>query len=76
MKPENSSLPAAVRNFDDAPESMLVDLHAAGIIASRSRVSLYRDARAGRIQLVKVGRSTRIRVGDLRRLIGAIKEAA
>jgi hypothetical protein len=72
MKTENSSLPAAVRNFDDAPNSMLVDLYAAGIIASRSRVSLYRDAKAGRLLMVKVGRSTKTTVGSLRKLIGAM----
>lgn len=70
VKTENS-LPAAVVNFDAAPDSMLVGLHAAGIIADRSRVSLYRDAKAGRLELVKVGRSTKTTVGSLRRLIGA-----
>ncbi|MCL4680590.1 MAG: transcriptional regulator [Rhodocyclaceae bacterium] len=70
MSKENS-LPLAVENFDQAPNSMLVDLHVAGIIASRSRVSLYRDAKAGRLELVKIGRSTKTTVGSLRRLICA-----
>ena len=57
-------------NFDQAPDSALVSLNDAGSIASRSRASLYRDNKAGRLPFVKVGGSTRIRVGDLRRLIG------
>ena len=56
--------------FAEWPADQLVTLHAAERLLSRSRVSLYRDARAGRIQFVKVGKSTRIRVGELRRIIG------
>lgn len=66
-----NAVPAAVLNFDSAPAQALIDIRAACIIACRSRASLYRDAAAGRLSFHKVGRSTRIRVGDLRRLIGA-----
>ena len=59
-----------LRQFDEAPDSMLLDLPTAGVIACRGRASLYRDFKAGRLTLVKVGNSTRIRVGELRRLIG------
>ncbi len=62
---------AALEQFDRAPDSALVSLATAGAIASRSRASLYRDNRAGRLPFVKVATSTRVRVGDLRKLIGA-----
>lgn len=61
----------AVQQFDAAPDSMLMDLPSAGVIACRSRASFYRDFASGRLTPVKVGNSTRIRVGDLRRLIQA-----
>lgn len=69
MKKRNTFDP--VRDFDNAPESMLLNFAAATTISTRSRSSLYRDAKAGKLQLVKVGNSTRIRVGELRRLIQA-----
>lgn len=60
-----------IRDFDNAPDSMLLDITTASKISSRSRSSLYRDAKTGRIRMIKVGSSTRIRVSDLRCLIGA-----
>jgi len=68
---DNKELPAAVLQFDQTPNCALVTLATACRIASRSRASFYRDASAGRIQFIKIGNSTRIRVGDLRKLIGA-----
>lgn len=62
---------AALEQFDHAPDSALVTLSTASTIASRSRCSLYRDNKAGRLPFVKVASSTRVRVGDLRKLIGA-----
>lgn len=67
---------AALEMFDHAPDSALASLTLAGIIANRSRASLYRDNKAGLLPFVKVGNSTRIRVGDLRRFIGIEREAA
>lgn len=61
----------AIEQFDSAPDSMLLDIPTAGVIACRARASFYRDFKAGRLTPVKVGNSTRIRVGDLRHLIGA-----
>ena len=61
----------AIRQFDAAPDSMLLDISTAGTIACRARASIYRDFKAGRLTPVKVGNSTRIKVGELRRLIGA-----
>jgi hypothetical protein len=58
-------------HFDDAPNSMLVDIGTAVVISHRSRASIYRHINAGELSAIKVGHSTRIRVGDLRRLIKA-----
>lgn len=66
----------AITQFDSAPDSMLLDIPTAGVIARRARASFYRDFKAGRLTMVKVGNSTRIKVGDLRRLIGASSAAA
>lgn len=59
------------RYLDDASDSMLVDIPYACAVASRSRASIYRHFKAGDLTPIKVGHSTRIRVGDLRKLIGA-----
>lgn len=68
---KSKSLSDAVKQFDEAPDSMLVDITTAGTISKRSRASIYRHFKAGELTPVKVGFSTRIRVGELRRLIGA-----
>ena len=60
-----------IESLDTLPASQLVTLAEAGFIARRSRASLYRDHHAGVLPFVKVGNSTRVRVGDLRKLIGA-----
>ena len=60
----------AISQFDKLPDSMLLDLNEASIIAKRGRASFYRDFKAGRLSAIKVGSSTRIRVGELRRFIG------
>ncbi|PKO84920.1 MAG: transcriptional regulator [Betaproteobacteria bacterium HGW-Betaproteobacteria-11] len=58
-------------NFDTAPASALVTIAQATALMSRSRASVYRHNKSGELPFVKLGKSTRIRVGDLRRLIGA-----
>ncbi|MBK7417417.1 MAG: helix-turn-helix domain-containing protein [Dechloromonas sp.] len=45
-------------------------------ISYRSRASIYRHFKSGELNPVKVGNSTRIKVGELRRLIGASTVAA
>lgn len=67
---KRQTTPAAVQQFDSAPDSALVSISDAGIIAGRSRASVYRHFKNGSLTLVKVGNSSRIRVGELRRLIG------
>jgi hypothetical protein len=64
------------RHFDQVADSMLVDISTACTITKRSRASIYRHFKSGDLNMVKVGNSTRIKVGDLRRLIGASTEAA
>ena len=61
----------AVEQFDTAPDAMLLDIPTACVIAGRSRASIYRHFKAGDLKVIKVGKSTRIKVGELRRLIGA-----
>jgi len=68
----NPKTEAAVQRFDTAPGSSLVDIPVAAIIAHRSRASIYRHFKSGELTPVKVGNSTRIRVSELRRLIGAV----
>lgn len=65
------STPSAVQQFDSLPDSALIDLGAGGAIAGRSRSSLYRHFKSGELTLIKIGHSTKIRVSELRRLIGA-----
>lgn len=62
-------LPQALTRFGDLNDECLVDLTTASKILNRSRASLYRDAKAGTLNLLKVGCSTRVSVGGLRRLI-------
>lgn len=64
------------RCFDQAPDSALVDIPVACAISHRSRASIYRHFKSGDLNPVKVGNSTRIKVGELRRLIGASAAAA
>lgn len=60
----------AVTHFDTLPPSALVDLNTASAITGRSRNSFYRHFRAGELTPVKIGTATRIRVGELRALMG------
>lgn len=66
-----TEVPVVARELDQLADSVLVSLNDATVIAHRSIASLYRDEKAGRLKFKKVGGSTRISVGDLRRLIGA-----
>jgi hypothetical protein len=64
--------PQTVEQFDRLADSVLLPLNDAGaVLGGRSRASLYRDAKAGRLTLRKVGRSTFVKAGDLRKLIDA-----
>lgn len=67
MKP---TLSKAVESFDSLPDSALLTLRDASQICQRSRASLYRDVKNGALNLLKVGCTTRVRAGELRRFIG------
>ena len=71
ITPASKQIPEVVSQFDRMPDQAVVDLNNASAISGRSRASIYRHFKAGELTLVKVGNSTRVRVGDLRRLIGA-----
>jgi len=57
------------KHFDSLPDSAAIALNDCVRIANRSRASLYRDEKAGKIELLKVGCSTKVRVSELRRYI-------
>lgn len=71
MTSKNSRLDV---DFDSAPDLMLVDIGTAGVLIDRSRASIYRHIAAGELTAVKVGHSTRLRLGELRKLTGAVRE--
>jgi hypothetical protein len=66
---KSESLSQAVINFDLLPDSANVGIKDASIVAGRAKPTLYRDAAKGLIQFIKIGHSTRIRVGELRRYL-------
>ena len=69
MKKQKSFDP--IRDFDSAPDSMLVSIETAGTVLNRSRASIYRHVQAGELSIIKVGCSSRLSVGNLRRLMHA-----
>lgn len=57
----------ALETFPFLPDEALVDIRAVCALRGRSRASTWRDVTAGRLpKPVKVGGSTRWRVGDVR----------
>ena len=63
-------LSPAVELFDRYPDAACLTINEAVSIAGRSRASIYRDHDAGLLPFVKLGKSTRFRVGDLRKYLG------
>lgn len=62
-------LSPAVALFDSYPDAACVSINDAVVISGRSRASIYRDHDAGRLPFVKFCKSTRIKVGDLRKYL-------
>ena len=57
----------ALETFPLLPDEALIDIRAVCALLGRSRASIWRDVAAGRLAApVKVGCSTRWRVGDVR----------
>lgn len=65
----SAKISVAVSQFDKFPASALVSLSTGGTLLDRSRASLYRDIKSGRLTLVKVGCSSRLKVSELRSLM-------
>ena len=64
-----ATLPHAVLHFDAMPDAACVTINEGVQISHRSRASLYRDHDAGLLPFAKLGKSTRIKVGDLRKYL-------
>ena len=60
----------ALETFPYLPDAALIDVRVVSALLGRSRASIWRDVGQGRIACpVKVGHSTRWRVGDVRGLL-------
>lgn len=70
-----ADLPAALKNFDDLPDSAFVRLPVVAGLHGISSATVWRYVRIGRLPApVKIGPNTTAwRVGELRRLQGAHK---
>lgn len=73
MQPQ-TTIPAALANFDSLPDSALVDVKVIAAILSRSPTSIWRDAREGKLPApVKAGPAcTRWRVGAIRQHLASL----
>ena len=67
----DKTLSPSVQQFDTLPATALININDTCAITGRSRASIYRHFNAGALTLVKIGSSSRIRVADVRNLIGA-----
>lgn len=63
----------AANSFDLLADTSLVTIQTASLVSSRSRNSIYRHFKAGDLTPIKIGHSTRIRVSELRVLMGVQK---
>ena len=68
--PKARPLPQAVNLFDALPNSAVIDISSCVTVLSWSRSSINRAFKSGLLTRVKVGHSTRIRVGEVRHLMG------
>ena len=68
MTKQSTALSERVRNFDNLPDDALLDVRDVGILASRSRASIWRDTRDGRLpKPISIGaQAKRWRVADVR----------
>lgn len=67
---ETLTAPLAVQQLDSLPDSAALSIRNAGVILDASRSTIYRLFKSNALTPLKIGGSTRIRVGDLRRLLG------
>ncbi len=75
MPPKN--IPPALVNFDDLPDSALIDVKTVAAVLGRSPSSIWRDARTGKLAApLKTGpNSTRFRVGEIRAYLSGLQAA-
>lgn len=66
----NDQIQAVLQQFKNLPDEAGVSLPVTGYLINRSRASIYRDVKAGRLEAVKIGGSKRIKVGSIRKLQG------
>ncbi len=71
QKSSSAAVSRAVQQFDSLAASAVVSINDASAITGRSRASIYRHINAGELTLVKINTSSRVRVGELHKLIGA-----
>lgn len=64
------TITAAAAAFDHLANDSLVDCATGCSILGKSRSGIYKMFSRGELTLIKVGRSSRIRVGELRSVIG------
>jgi predicted DNA-binding transcriptional regulator AlpA len=63
----------ALETFPSLPDAALVDIRVVSALLGRSRASIWRDVGRGRLASpVKMGHSTRWRVGDVRAALAAV----
>ncbi len=62
----------AVSQFDSFPSSALVSIRTYCAVVDRSHASAYRDIKAGRLTIIKIGNSSRLNVGQIRKLISGV----
>ena len=67
---EETTSTAVRQQFHTLSPEVMLTLAEARAVSRRSRSSLYRHFEAGELTRVKVGNSTRVRVSELRRLLG------
>ena len=72
--PVGPAAPLAVQQLNSLPDSAVFSVKHAGIVLDASRSTIYRLFESGHLTRVKIGGSTRVRVSELRRLIGAAPE--
>ena len=76
MKNQSPAVSSAAKNFPLLPDVALVGLVEYRALTSRSKSSFYRAIDEGKLTVIKLGRSTRVRVGELRALMGISGEVA
>lgn len=75
MQPHSTpAIPCALANFDQLPDSAMVDVKTVAAILGRSESSIWRDARNGKLpRPLKTGPAcTRWNVGAIRRHLAAL----